>query len=608
MQLTGLPAAAPETTVGASTPLWLGRPERPLAARLHLPADRRVRGAVVLCPAVGYEYALAHQSFRLLAESLAARGLAALRLDYDGVGDSWGDDLDPGRVPAWRASVITAVAALRARGAADVALLGLRIGGTLAAAVAGEVDAAALALWDPVVAGSEYVRRLRAIARIQGSRLPQGQISADGTVLTDETLADLSALTLAAGDPGRPVLAVLREGAQAPAALDGATVLHRPGQPELFGADTLAAVVPTRTLTELADWLAARAPAGATELADGGLGSVTVDRVRETFVTYEGMAGVLTEPASPGPTELLAEPASPGRPSELLAELASPGRPSELLAEPASPGRPSELLAEPASPGVLGEPPSPGAPGRPTVVLLNTSVDPHVGPSRAWVGWARELATLGLRSVRVDLSGLGDSPAHPGAGPQLPYGPHAVADVRALTRAVDEGAGVVLAGLCSGARNAMDAASGSPVVDLLLVNPALRETRSELERVRPGRTPPAGPAERDLALRIRQAVTSHLPRPAWWAIHRAGLLAERTRVLHESLARGTQVLLVYSRGDYVLLKPAHNARFAMARLRRTGRFTQQEIVADHALVDPVGRRAVLDALTAYLVRRYPPPA
>src|SRR5205085_10315692 len=53
-------------------------------------------------------------------------------------------------------------------------------------------------------------------------------------------------------------------------------------------------------------------------------------------------------------------------------------------------------------------------PDKPVVVLLNNSIDHHVGPNRMWVDLARRIALLGFPVARGDISGIGDSPTRPG--------------------------------------------------------------------------------------------------------------------------------------------------------------------------------------------------
>ena len=65
--------------------------------------------------------------------------------------------------------------------------------------------------------------------------------------------------------------------------------------------------------------------------------------------------------------------------------------------------------------GVLSEPEHGIEPSAPTVVFLNVGVIGHQGPGRLWVEHARAfVAAGGVRCLRADLSGIGDSPARPG--------------------------------------------------------------------------------------------------------------------------------------------------------------------------------------------------
>src|SRR5262249_19306178 len=100
----------------------------------------------------------AHRSLRHLAEDLCAAGFAVLRFDFHSTGDSAGTERDPGRVAAWRRDVDTAIDELRARtGAAGVAGVGLRLGGTIAAEVASaRTDVASVVLWHPFCDGASF--------------------------------------------------------------------------------------------------------------------------------------------------------------------------------------------------------------------------------------------------------------------------------------------------------------------------------------------------------------------------------------------------------------------------------------------------------------------
>ena len=108
--------------------------------------------------------------------------------------------------------------------------------------------------------------------------------------------------------------------------------------------------------------------------------------------------------------------------------------------------------------GVVSEPDSAPETTRPGVILLNAGVLHRVGPNRVHVRLARSLAEAGFLSLRFDLSGLGDSRPRRG---RASFVRTMVAEVREAMDALATTRGVqsfVLAGICSGADNALRAA------------------------------------------------------------------------------------------------------------------------------------------------------
>ena len=103
-------------------------------------------------------------------------GLAVLRFDYDGTGDSAGEETDPGRVDAWLSSVTAAVDELAATGVPRIGLVGIRMGGLFAAHAAaqrGGVDA--LVLWDPCTSGKAFLREQRMLRLLSGGKGNRGR-------------------------------------------------------------------------------------------------------------------------------------------------------------------------------------------------------------------------------------------------------------------------------------------------------------------------------------------------------------------------------------------------------------------------------------------------
>lgn len=123
---------------------------------------------------------------------------------------------------------------------------------------------------------------------------------------------------------------------------------------------------------------------------------------------------------------------------------------------------------------------------RPIVMVLNAGVLHRVGPHRLHVSLARQIARRGLLAVRLDLSGLGDSPASAMEGT---FTDSAVADVRAAMTDLQQRYGArrfVIFGLCSGADNGIASALvDERVVGLVLLDPHSYATRrSSLRKLR----------------------------------------------------------------------------------------------------------------------------
>lgn len=107
----------------------------------------------------------------------------------------------------------------------------------------------------------------------------------------------------------------------------------------------------------------------------------------------------------------------------------------------------------------------------PVFVFLSAGLLHRVGPHGLHVRLSRELAQMGFRSLRVDLAGTGDSPASPGLTNQQSV----AADFAEILAVLESRLGrlpLVLAGLCSGADNAIRLTLKEPrVVGMVLLDP-----------------------------------------------------------------------------------------------------------------------------------------
>jgi pimeloyl-ACP methyl ester carboxylesterase len=197
------------------TPLFFGSNARRLFGLYTPPRTRVARArAYVICHPWGQEYLRAHRSVRQLGNMLAGAGHHVLRFDYYGTGDSDGDMVDAD-LAGWEKDIETAMdEVMDSAGTTRVCLVGLRLGGTLSARVAARrpKKVEALALWDPVVSGREYLdevvmdekRHLRKCGTYQARSGPGGGHEVRGFPLTARLANDIAGIELVPMVPTLP--------------------------------------------------------------------------------------------------------------------------------------------------------------------------------------------------------------------------------------------------------------------------------------------------------------------------------------------------------------------------------------------------------------------
>ena len=461
-------------------PFWFGAPGAPHFGWYHAPTGEGGQSvspasvaardlAVVICPPFGYEAICAHRGLRALARTLAAAGLPVVRFDYHGTGDSAGDDRQPDRVKAWLTSVAAAIdEAKRLSGRDRVALVGLRLGALLGALVAaGRADVRALVLWAPVTSGKAFLREMKMLRQSGDNEIPAAPAGtaigrgpddeeAAGFLLSASTMEALLALNLLTLER-RPAEAVL--------------LLQRDDLPE---DDRLG----KRLRTLGADLREERAPGYLALVQDPhrsvrplvALGAITDWLVGRTQPV------LATAPPSPEAID--------SRTVAVIGLDAPSGAAAQAVREEAI----SFIVGGLTLHGILCEPArsSNGANGagnghaarRRGVVMLNAGAIRRVGPNRLYVQMARAWAARGLTSLRVDLSGLGDSDGDDPVGGRL-YSMVSVPEAQAAARYLRDhralaGLGVTVLGLCSGAFVSFHAALADPGIEgTVLINPQL---------------------------------------------------------------------------------------------------------------------------------------
>lgn len=439
---------------------YAGEKGRTLFLSAHLPEHTRVLASAVLCAPLLREGVSAQATFRLLAEKLTDSGLAAIRFDYVGCGDSEGDLDHLDGIGEMLGSIAEAAAVARATVDGPVIGIGMRAGALLLAQVAEALGLDGVVLWDPCVAGGRFLREQRVMSVVQHEAQPprgDGAVEVPGFVLPARLASELGSLDLAGcalgGLASAGSLAVLTRQPQQRSAVERAIGeeaarstlwAEAGGQEELLERQPLHHAIPVRAVGEVT----ALAVAIARRRASGDRPPELRSPPLRARLTVRGTDGgsVTEEPLSLGPRGLF---------------------------------------------GIDSRPQSGARAGSPVVLFLNSGNDSHIGPNRLWVQLARRWAEAGLRSVRFDVAGLGESPDQLDGTRQVVRSVSAFDDVRDVAEALAPGhpGDVVLVGLCSGAYQGLESGLELRPAGVLAVNPIFRFVPPEaaLGRVDPRR-------------------------------------------------------------------------------------------------------------------------
>ncbi|MBP1848647.1 alpha/beta fold hydrolase [Rhizobium halophytocola] len=385
---------------------------------------------IVVCNPWGYDELCVRKFHRLLGDRLSGQGFPVLRYDHPGEGDALPVEGGAGLVRLTEGALAAADVLRAASGCERVIFYGIGLGATVALIAARSYFATGgLVIAAPVLSGRRYLREIDMRERIIRETLgldlgtPPDAVTLAGFRMTERLAAELKPLKIGFEglDAKLPVL-----------------VLERPD----YAAD--------------AELLAALAAAG----------------VKGEAVRFDGYGALMESPTtSVIPLSPIAAIAGwvkarfAGKVADAVPRF-QPMHASQHFAE--------EVLTFGPEPGLFGVLTCPVATApKATVIYLNTGYGHRIGWGGIWVRAARDLAGEGIASFRLDLSGIGDSPAQPGAPEQVIYSSQQLTDIGHAVRMLKQRSGgpIILVGRCSGAWSALHfAAISADVAAVVSVN------------------------------------------------------------------------------------------------------------------------------------------
>ena len=432
--LDALPLAGVDSKGGVAHPVSF----EGLAGIFH-PARKDVRQAhaVLFVSPWGMEELCSRKFQRVLAERLAARGVASLRFDYLGAGDAFDPD-DAGRAADWLSDTRAALAYLkRLSGCAEVVVVAQGLGCLIAAqALAGLSEAGSMAFMAPVVSGRAYLRELAMWSSMidDGLGLRPAQRLAEAGAIAGMSMpagvadaikkANLSNMTAA---PAHAILVLSRPGrvTDADFARHLATIGGQVEEAEFSGYDDLVSSptlsrISSDVVNRLVEWVLSRTHAESPMVSG------------ESFILNVPQRG----------RGFVEQPVQFGEGGRLFGVFCGPDD--------------RDMVS--------------------SVLLLGAAYDRHAGWGRLSVQMARSLAREGVASLRFDAANIADSPPVQNVPDQVLYDAAQNDDVAAALDFLGRRSTgpFIAAGRCSGAYLAFNGALADDRIGAVVaVNPVV---------------------------------------------------------------------------------------------------------------------------------------
>jgi pimeloyl-ACP methyl ester carboxylesterase len=242
----------------------------------------------------------------------------------------------------------------------------------------------------------------------------------------------------------------------------------------------------------------------------------------------------------------------------------------------------------------------------PLVIMFNVANEEHTGPSRLWVELSRRWAGYGMRSVRFDVRGLGDSPALTTPLDTELYFEDWLEDIEVVSRELnpDDISNSVFIGLCSGAYWAVEAALQLSARGVCAINPPVY--MDYLHSVRALETS-TRPLLQRVGGRLKQVVTHPWIAAATWHVARVFLPSSMSEDILERLdSERVDLLLLYGFEQVWPYKEVPFFRsMDVRRLKGTSRRHIEFVPGlDHGMHFAEGRIRAVDILDRHVLEHF----
>jgi hypothetical protein len=243
----------------------------------------------------------------------------------------------------------------------------------------------------------------------------------------------------------------------------------------------------------------------------------------------------------------------------------------------------------------------------PLIVMVPGRNEDHVGPARNWVNLSRRWASYGLRCVRFDFEGLGESAWLLGESDHESAVKTQSESIRSVVVAVsvDDPSNTVFVGLCTGAQKSLESAVSLASRGVCTINPQVGKS---IQRATDRMVARNAGKFTSVMTRMKRYVERH----EWmgqvvWQAARVFLPSAYSLKVRKNLAEnGTEMLLIVSPDDFNPFPRIPLVRSLDKRRLKSTELCRIEIVPglDHDFFNIAGRTRAIEILDAYVHEKF----